>query len=284
MKTRFITYGTKDFNLQKKHILHLAKKSGFFDESFAYGPEDIDLNFYNKHKEIFEHKKGGGYWIWKVQLILQSLKDLVDGDILIYSDSGSSLNLSGGKRFQEYIEMLKSSEFSMIRFRIDYLEKYWTTKEILDYFNISSDSKIANSNQYLAGHLIMKKNKSLLDQLNSFQKLLEYDKMLITDLYDKNQIKGFIENRHDQSILSVISKKYGCIELDNEVWFKENPSNQYSYPFLAVQQRSYSIYELVKFYSQYTKHINSTIYFGDKLYSYQKPSILKRLKYKMTKD
>jgi len=242
------------------------------------------INFYNKHKEIFEYKKGGGYWIWKVQLILQSLRDLDDGDILIYSDSGSSLNLSGEKRFQEYIEMLKYSEFSMIRFRIDYLEKYWTTKEILDYFNISSDSQIANSNQYLAGHLIMKKNKSLLDQLNSFQELLEYDKMLITDLYDKNQIKGFIENRHDQSILSVISKKYGCIELDNEVWFKENPSNQYSYPFLAVQQRSYSIYELVKFYSQYTKHINSTIYFGDKLYSYQKPSILKRLKYKMTKD
>ena len=130
----------------------------------------------------------------------------------------------------------------------------------------------------------MKKSKSLLDQLNSFQELLEYDKMLITDLYDKNQIKGFIENRHDQSILSVISKKYGCIELDNEVWFKENPSNQYSYPFLAVQQRRYSIYELVKFYSQYTKHINSTIYFGDKLYWYQKPSMLKRLKYKMTKD
>ena len=94
MKTRFITYGTKDFNLQKKHILHLAKKSSFFDESFAYGPEDIDLNFYNKHKEIFEHKKGGGYWIWKVQLILQSLRDLDDGDILIYSDSGSSLIIS----------------------------------------------------------------------------------------------------------------------------------------------------------------------------------------------
>ena len=56
-----------------------------------------------EHKEIFEYKKGGGYWIWKVQLILQSLRDLDDGDILIYSDSGSSLNLSGEKRFQEYM-------------------------------------------------------------------------------------------------------------------------------------------------------------------------------------
>ena len=209
MKTRFITYGTKDFSLQKKHILNLAKQSGFFNESFGYGPEDIDENFYDQQREIFKYKKGGGYWIWKVQLILQSLKDLNDGDILVYSDSGSSINLAAGKRFHEYIEMLSSSEYSMIRFKIDYQEKYWTTKEILDYFNINIESQIANSNQFLAGHIIMKKNNSLLDQLNNFQKIIEYDNMLITDKYDKNQIDGFVENRHDQSILSVLSKKYG---------------------------------------------------------------------------
>lgn len=283
MKTRFITYGTKDYALQKKHIINLAEQSGFFDESFAYGPEDIDKNFYTQHNTIFKYAKGGGYWIWKVQLILQSLKDLNDGDILIYSDSGSSINLKGEKRFKEYIEMINSSENSMIRFRIDYLEKYWTTKEIFNYFNINHDSYIANSKQFLAGHIIMKKNNSLMEQLNQFQDLLDYDNLLITDSYDKNQLKGFVQNRHDQSILSIISKKYGCIELDNEVWFKENPSDQFTYPFLAVQQRNYDFYQKIKFYSKYLNHINSTIYFGDKLYSYQKPSILKRLKYKIKK-
>ena len=53
MKTRFITYGDKSFNLQKKHLLNLAVKSTLFDEVLGYDQNDIDTNFYNKYSEIF---------------------------------------------------------------------------------------------------------------------------------------------------------------------------------------------------------------------------------------
>jgi len=281
MKTAFITYGTSEYALHKKHLLNLAHKSNFFDECYSFGPKDISPEFYKKHKEIFQFKKGGGYWIWKFQIIKQCLDQLKDGDVLIYSDSGSSLNKTGEVRLKNYIDMINSSNYSMIRFKIDYLEKYWTTKEIFDFFNISLDSEIANSNQYLAGHLIMKKTKSLIEQLEKFNELLEFNNLLITDKYDKNQISGFVQNRNDQSIFSLISKIYGCIELENEVWFRDNPNNQYEYPFLAVQQGKYSLYEKIKFYSNYKKHINSTIYFGEKIYSYQKPSLIKRVNFKI---
>jgi len=281
LKTTFITYGTSNYGLQKKHLLNLADKSRFFDESYSFGPRDISPEFYNKHKEVFQFKKGGGYWIWKFQIIKQCLDQLKDGDVLIYSDSGSSLNKSGEARFKDYIDMIESSDYSMIRFKIDYLEKYWTTKEIFNFFDINLDSEIANSNQYLAGHLIMKKTESLLEQFEKFNELLNFNNLLITDKYDKNQIPGFVQNRHDQSIFSLISKIYGCIELENEVWFKDNPNDQYNYPFLAVQQGKYSFYEKIKFYSKYKKHINSTIYFGEKIYSYQKPSIVKRVNFKI---
>ena len=49
MKTRFITYGDKSFNLQKKHLLNLAVKSTLFDEVLGYDQNDIDTNFYNKY-------------------------------------------------------------------------------------------------------------------------------------------------------------------------------------------------------------------------------------------
>ena len=284
MKTRFITYGDKSFNLQKKHLLNLAVKSTLFDEVLGYDQNDIDTNFYNKYSEIFNYNKGGGYWIWKYQIITQSLRELQNGDMLIYSDSGSSLNVKGKKRFYEYLEMLKESDHSTIRFQVDYLEKYWATKEIFKYFNIDIDSQIANSKQFLAGHIIMKKNDLLLEQLDVFKKLLEYDKYLITDKYDSEQIDGFQQNRHDQSIFSVISKLYGCIALENEVWFNKNLADQYAYPFLAVQQRGYTSYQKIKFYSQYFKHINSPIYFGEKIYSYQKPSLLKKIKYKLNNN
>ena len=83
MKTRFITYGDKSFNLQKKHLLNLAVKSTLFDEVLGYDQNDIDTNFYNKYSEIFNYNKGGGYWIWKYQIITQSLRELQNGDMLI---------------------------------------------------------------------------------------------------------------------------------------------------------------------------------------------------------
>ena len=127
----------------------------------------------------------------------------------------------------------------------------------------------------------MKKTPSLVEQLETFNKLIEYDNQLITNKYDQNQIEGFVENRNDQSIFSLISKIYGCVELDNEVWFEKEIDRQYGYPFLAVQQKKYSNWEKIKFYLNYGKHLNSTIYFGEKIYLYQKPSLIKRFFYKL---
>ena len=55
----------------------------------------------------------------------------------------------------------------------------------------------------------------------------------------------------------MISKIYGCVELDNEVWFEKEIDRQYGYPFLAVQQKKYSNWEKIKFYLNYGKHLNS---------------------------
>ncbi len=280
-KKIFITYGTKDFHLQKKHLINLAENSKFFDHCISYGPKDLSASFTNRHKNILKQKKGGGFWIWKYEIIRQTIENLNMNDIVIYSDSGSSLNLQGRKRYLEYIDMLESSNHSTLRYKLKYLEKYWTTKEIFDFFKLNQNSNIGNSNQLLAGHILMKKTASLLEQLEMFNNLIQHNNKLITNEFDENQIEGFKENRNDQSIFSLISKIYGCVEIDNEVWFKNDVKNQYNYPFLAVQQKNYSNWEKIKFYTNYTKHINSTIYFGEKIYTYQKPSFLKRIFYKL---
>ena len=282
-KKVFITYGTKDFYLQKKHLINLAEKSDFFDYCISYSPQDLNSSFTNRHKDILEQKKGGGFWIWKYQIIKQTIENLNMNDFVIYSDSGSSLNLQGKKRYLEYIDMLYSSEFSMLRFKLDYIEKFWTTKEIFDFFKLNQDSSIGNSKQFLAGHILMKKTASLVEQLETFNNLIEHNNQLITNKYDQNQIEGFVENRNDQSIFSLISKIYGCVELNNEVWFEKEKDKQYSYPFLAVQQKKYTSWEKTKFYSNYDKHLNSTIFFGEKIYLYQKPSLVKRFIYKLKK-
>ena len=89
-------------------------------------------------------------------------------------------------------------------------EYKYTTKEIFNYFNIKYESDIFKSGQYLGGILIMKKNKHLINLLKIYEKCIDDNPLLITDIYNnKNQHPEFLDNRHDQSISSVLRKIHG---------------------------------------------------------------------------
>tara|TARA_B100002019_G_scaffold283768_1_gene290581 strand:+ start:609 stop:1463 length:855 start_codon:yes stop_codon:yes gene_type:complete len=279
----FVTFADKNFTLQKKHLINLAKVSGNFNNVYGLGFKDLEKSFVSKYSKILRNEKGAGFWIWKFQVIKQVLSNLEKDSLLVYSDAGSTFNLGGQKRFDEYIEMLLDSPFATLRFQNSNIEKFWTSKEVFQYFNLNVESNEGNSEQYLAGHLILKNNYQTLDQLNEFEKVLDYDVNLITDKYSKDQISGFKQSRHDQSIFSLISKIHGCVELGNEVWFKNNLTEQYNYPFLALQQGNYSFWQKIKFYAQFKKNINRQIFFGDPVYFYQKPSMISRFKHKFKK-
>lgn len=199
---------------------------------------------------------------------------------MVFSDAGSSLNLAGKNRLNEYFEMLNESSLGNLRFQMKYIEKFWTSSELFEYFKLSLSSDIANSGQLVGGHILLKKNENSMAILNAFEKLLNVNSDLITDSYSSEQIEGFKEHRHDQSIWSILSKIHGSIILNDETGFEDNKEEQYKYPFLAVQKRKYSLWQKTKFYLLYPINVTKTVYFGEDRYLYQKPSIVERIVYK----
>ena len=212
-KLYFITYGTKNFDTAAKHLIKLAKESNFFEECIYFKPQNLEIEFKEKYKDIFALHRGAGYWIWKHKIIFDTLKNVNDGDLVIYSDSGSSFNSKAKKRFFEYIEMLNDSKFGNFRIQCEkqYIEKDWTTKELFNYFNIDLDSEIAKSTQLEATQMIFKKSQDSMDFFNEYSDVISHDMYLISDEYNSsNQVESFVENRHDQSIFSLLSKKRLC--------------------------------------------------------------------------
>lgn len=264
MKKIFLTYGDKKFTIAKKHLSLLAKESSFFDNVVALGPKDLDIEFKNKYSKILNEQKGGGYWIWKHRIIQNLLEDLSANDLIIYCDAGASLNYKAKKRFYEYIEIINESQYGNFRMECEtqYKEIQYTTKELFNYFNASNDSKIKNSTQLQAGHMIFKKNQHTKDYLNQYSELLKSDELLITDFYNsRSQNDKFIENRHDQSIFSLLTKTYGGEVIKNETEFKNNPSAQYSYPFLSVRTYGHGIKDQFNFYLNKKKYAKKIVYF-----------------------
>ena len=60
--------------------------------------------------------------------------------------------------------------------------------------------------------------------------------------------------------MSVISKKYGGVILENETFFKKNSTSQFNYPFLSVRHYGHGFKDRIKYnYLRYKK--NTPIYF-----------------------
>lgn len=226
-KIHFITYGNDKFKSSKERIVEEAKEFGEFKSIRKYGPEDLPNDFVRSYKEILLMGRGGGYWIWRPLIILMALKDIEENDFLVYLDAGCKLNTNGKSRFKEYIRKLKESEYGIMSFQMSgkvgsgKLEKEnnWTCKEIFKYFNIDPNSDIGESGQYLGGILIMRKNKHLIKILEEVVNVLKNDVNLFTDYYKKGQHKEFKENRHEQSITSIIRKIYGSVVIDGDETF-----------------------------------------------------------------
>ena len=221
-KIYLVTYGSGKYNNTKYRLKQEAIDSGFFDEIFVYGAEDIDSGFLEKYKNLFDGKieggnRGGGFWIYKYYFVEKVLKMINENDIVFWLDAGCTINKNGKKRFYEYIDILNNSEHCNLSFIMHHLEKYWTTSQIFNYFDISMNSDIANSGQMMATCIGWKKNNCSFNLINLFFKTIDYDYKLISDAYNKiDQNEYFKDNRHDQSIFSILRKLHGAEILNDE--------------------------------------------------------------------
>ena len=202
-----ISYADKLFHKQLLINKKSAIEFGKVDKYYSYGPNDIDVIFKNKNKDILSKKRGNGYWLWKPYFILKTFKEkLAEGDYLIYTDAGILYRNS----VKLIINYLNKYNAEMWVFRLRYKEKQYTKRDT--FILLGADMPFfTDTNQYMGGIQIYKKSKYTEKFL---EELLYYsqDKRMITDepnILGYNNYKEFIDNRHDQSILSILIKKYG---------------------------------------------------------------------------
>ena len=240
---KFITFGgpSEVFHKNVKRICDEAKNIDFFDEIVPFTEKDLqgDVEFWNKHGNFIENnKRGYGYWLWKPFLIKKELDKLNENDILIYCDCGCEINSNGKPRLREYIDLLNhtENEYGLISFELEMpncVERKWTKRKIFEYFDCTEIMK--DSAQCVGGTQIIKKNKHSTDIINNWYNIAcNYD--LLNDMRSDNEDCQFVENRHDQSIYSMLAKKYGSIKIKDETW-AHNWSDCDHFPFLTKRLR-----------------------------------------------
>ena len=234
----FITYGDDKFKISRERICRQATDMNIFDSVKYFTPLDIDDSFKEKIGKYWNERRGGGLWLWKPYIIYKTLEKLNDGDFLVYCDSGSHLDKKGRLLFLKYLSYL--NEKCCVQFTDRFLEKDWTVNEIYEYFKIEKDNSLQNS----AGCQIIKKCSESMKLFGEWYRIAFERPDLFSQDYvisNRRDNSKFQDNRHDQSIISILSK---LPEHKDSIYFlspehlriKKNILNIY-YPILALRDK-----------------------------------------------
>jgi len=240
-----ISYASDNFRKQLKINELTAIKIGKVDEYYSYKFEDIDLNFLENNIDILSRPRGNGYWLWKPYFILKTFKEKLNkGDYLIYTDAG----IFYLDKVEKIIKFMKSINEEIKLYKLPFLEKKYSKRDA--FILLEADSPIyTDTLQYMAGIQIYKKSEFTE---NFLEKLLSYstDKRIITDDPNTQGLPNyheFIDNRHDQTVLSILFKKFTFSNIDKN---KTNVDdiNKIDYNF---QTKIFCIYRSLPFKNIY---------------------------------
>ena len=238
----------------------------------SYGQEYIK-NILKKGK-----KKGYGYWFWKPYMIKHYLDLMNDNDVLHYCDMGCHLRMTENKRFKEYINILESNGKGILAFQYKEIlnlnlknltfplreEFKFTKSDLFEYFKVIKNREVTHTPQFWAGNIFLKKNnftdKFVQNWLDVFKNRFD----LIDDTESKiENFPKFIENRHDQSVFSILCKlnKIKSISAYECDWAILNGQRTWNHaennPILAKRDLKYGIFE--RFISRQRKNIKRKI-------------------------
>ena len=233
----FRTYGDDNFVKSKRRIVQEAIDTGWFTTALSLGPRNLTKDFRERFSDILSLPRGGGYWIWRFNVIEQTMAMVKEGDFLVLLDAGCSINKQGETRFREYIELVNKSQYDMLSFNVPSIVEYkYTTKRLMVAFGVYGQENITHTAIYEAGDAIFQKGPQFRAWFAFIMNILDSDPWLITDKYNnesRSYNPKFIDNRHDSSVMSLAWKKFGCVTFSNAETYIQNPK----YPFHAGRIR-----------------------------------------------
>ena len=229
-KKYFITFAHRCCNKSNVRALKSALDPGGFDFATAHDMNYLSEKFRHTHSAILTQSRGGGYWLWKPYIILKTLIErMSDNDLLMYQDADSYLVNDAGP----LLKLCQDLQAGVLVFQSHYIEKYYSKRDAFILMGMD-DKRVYDSYQRMGGFVVLRKNCQLLQFIMEW---LAYamDPRILTDISNqmgKPNLPGFKENRHDQTVISLLSKKWQLDDFRNPCsWHRRGNLTENSAPF-----------------------------------------------------
>lgn len=223
-----VTFADSRLAQTLKRIRRQAKKFQEFESILTLNENDLDSSFIGEFKDKLNPSvKGFGFWSWKPQVILQTLRGVEEGQIVVYVDAGCHLNAAGAPRLNDYFNIVSNSRSGILGFELKFSdgvlpESAWTKGDVFDYFGVTDNALVTESAQICATIVILQKRPETVAFIEKWVEIFNSNFQLVDDSPSvAMNLPGFLENRSDQSVFSVLAKLYGISLLSHSENFPE---------------------------------------------------------------
>ena len=199
----FLTFGSSSYTNTVTRIRAQANDCPF---TSVVCVDENDLKampeFWDKHGVFVErHARGYGYWIWKSYLTWKTLREMTEGDILVYADAGCTLH---PLHFTTLFETVDAHDGAASQ--LDYPEEHHCKMDLAIALQGTSHM---HSRGFHATFFALKCTPANIALAKKW-----YDTMCDYHLIDDSpsvqpNAPSFKEHRHDQSVWSLLRKMYG---------------------------------------------------------------------------
>ena len=212
--SHFITFATASHRDAAARNAASAKAPGGFDEAAVLSPDYFEETFKTRYAHILQAPRGAGYWSWKPYVISKYMYyNASENDLVCYNDASYEVK----QPFASYLSAaLAGRACKILAFTSKpsegrFPERSWSKRDAFVLMNIPSEANYTQTSQIWGGFLCFIKT------FDSAQFLFEWltyarDPRIITDAPSEFGAEDpeFRENRHDQTIASLLLKARGC--------------------------------------------------------------------------
>ena len=147
--------------------------------------------------------RGAGYWKWKPFTLLRKLQAMGDEEVLVHFD----YDLAIGHNLTALYCLGQNAPKGVAVFHFPcWTDRGWTKRELADAMNATD--QMLDTAQIYGGLVVLRKTPFALRFVREWLQWATSGE-LITDTLDRTrQHDGFHAHRHDQSILSLLSKRH----------------------------------------------------------------------------
>jgi hypothetical protein len=165
-------------------------------------------SLYREHRAMLDYPRGSGYWLWKPYVIAETLREMAVGEIVVYADVDTEIvaplaplfacceHHDGFALFAAHYDEVAGSQPTTCR--------TWTKRDCFVLMDCD-EPRYHDGEMFDASVLVLQKT----DAVDAFvQEWLRHclDDRLLTDRPNTcglPNLDGFVDHRHDQSILSL---------------------------------------------------------------------------------